>query len=110
VYVFEQDHQIHATVTVHDENWFTDRRTLYLGRLGVLPSLKRSGIGSKIMNTIELLALQENYEGIQLDTAKPAEHLVNWYQRLGYNIVGETKFEGKTYESWIFEKLILRPY
>lgn len=106
VYLFEHEGQLRATVTVHDENWFTAKRSLYVGRFGVHPSLKRTGFGSKVMQAIEQLALRDGYEAIQLDTAKPAEHLVSWYQRLGYKIVGETHYEGKTYDSWIFEKLI----
>lgn len=56
------------------------------------------------MNFCEDLAKSEGLDAVQLDTAKPALHLVTWYQKQGYKIVGETKWEGKTYESWIFEK------
>lgn len=31
-------------------------------------------------------------------------NLVDWYLRRGYEIVGEMRWEGKTYDSWIFEK------
>ena len=57
-----------------------------------------------MMDLCEDIARKENFEAIQLDTAKPAAHLVAWYLRRGYEIVGETKWEGKTYESWVFEK------
>jgi hypothetical protein len=38
------------------------------------------------MDYCEALALAENFDGIQLDTAKPATHLVNWYQKRGYKL------------------------
>ena len=57
------------------------------------------------MDYCEALAIEEGFEGIQLDTAKPATHLVNWYQKRGYKIVGEKHWDGKTYDSFIFEKI-----
>lgn len=102
---FDQDRLI-GTINIREENWFTNRNSAYLGKFAVLPSLKKNGLGGKIMVFAEALALSEGYESLQLDTAKPAEHLVNWYQKLGYKIIGETHFEGKTYDSWIFEKVL----
>jgi ribosomal protein S18 acetylase RimI-like enzyme len=95
-----------ATISVHDQNEFTNRKTLYVGKFAVHPELKNQGLGARLIDYVEGIAKSEGYDGLQLDTAKPAEHLVSWYQRLGYRIVGETRYEGKTYESWIFEKLI----
>lgn len=106
VFVLQDGARFIATISVHDQNEFTNRKTLYVGKLAVAASEKRKGIGSLLMKYVEDLARSEDYEGLQLDTAKPAEHLVSWYQRLGYEIVGDTHFEGKTYDSWIFEKLI----
>lgn len=106
VFVLYDGPQLIATISAHDDNKFTKRRTLYVGKFAVLPNLKRQGLGSLLMQYIENVAKIENYEGLQLDTAKPAHYLVRWYQGLGYKIVGETHFEDKTYDSWIFEKLV----
>jgi ribosomal protein S18 acetylase RimI-like enzyme len=95
--------EILATVTLHQENKVSTSHSLYLGQLGVKPALKRRGIGSKLMDFAEGLAAREGFSSLQLDTAKPAKHLVDWYLSRGYQIVGETHFEGKTYDSWIFE-------
>jgi len=101
--LLDQD-KIIATILFKKENKFTNRNTAYLGQLAIQPELKRLKIGTLLMNFCEGLATNEGFDGIQLDTAKPATHLVSWYQRRGYQIVGETRWEGKTYESWIFEK------
>lgn len=93
-----------GTVLFTEQNYFTNLKTAYVSQLAILPSLKRSGLGTRLMELCEDLARAEGYDAIQLDTAKPAEHLVEWYKKRSYNIVGETKWEGKTYESWIFEK------
>lgn len=98
--------EIVGTVLFSSKNYFTNRKTGYVSQLAISPRLKRSGLGSLLMDCCEHLATIESFEGIQLDTAKPAQHLVDWYLQRGYVIVGETRWEGKTYESWIFEKLL----
>lgn len=102
--VFKQNQMI-ATVLFSKKNYFTDQNTAYVGQLAVHPDFKKQGWGDRLMDLCENLAQKENYRGIQLDTAKPAQHLVTWYLKRGYKIVGETHWEGKTYDSWIFEKI-----
>lgn len=106
VFVLVEGTRIIATINARDENWFSGLRSLYLGKFAVWPELKRQGLGMILFNYAEKIALSEGYQSVQLDTAKPATHLVELYQRLGYKIIGETHFEGKTYDSWIFEKQI----
>jgi N-acetylglutamate synthase-like GNAT family acetyltransferase len=103
-FVLEKDHEIIGTALFSAQNYFTGRKSGYVSQLAIQPALKRSGLGTVLMNFCEDLAKAEEFEADQLDTAKPALHLVNWYQKQGYKIVGETKWDGKTYESWIFEK------
>lgn len=103
-YVLEKDGRLLGTILLTVENYFTGRKSAYISQFAVHPKYKKQGLGSILMDHCEDLARQEKFEAIQLDTAKPAEHLVRWYQKRGYKIVGEDHYEGKTYESWIFEK------
>lgn len=103
-FVLEQGKKILGTVLFSERNFFTNLRTGYVSQLAIDPSFKRSGLGTILMDLCEDIASSEGFEAIQLDTAKPALHLVAWYQKRGYKIIGEVKIEGKTYESWIFEK------
>lgn len=103
-FVLRDPTRIVATILFYEKNHFTNKKTAYVGQFGVLPELKKSGLGTRLMNYCELLAQNEKYEAIQLDTAIPAKHLVSWYTKRGYNIVGEMHWEGKTYDSYIFEK------
>lgn len=103
-FVLESQGVIFGTVLFKIENHFTKRNTAYISQLAIAPSLKRSGWGSKLMDHCEDLARLEGFDGIQLDTAQPAGHLIRWYLRRGYKIVGEIHWEGKTYDSYIFEK------
>lgn len=99
-----RNQEIIGTVLFTVKNYFTGRKTAYVSQLAVTPALKRSGLGSLLMDFCENLAKKEGFEAIQLDTAKPATHLTSWYKKRDYRIIGEVQWEGKTYESWIFEK------
>lgn len=103
-FLLETEGRLIATVLLKKENHFTGKNSAYVSQLAVSPERKKSGLGSMLMDFCEDLAAKEGFNSIQLDTAKPAGHLVTWYLKRGYKIVGETRWEGKTYESWIFEK------
>lgn len=103
-FVLKRNQKIIATILLSTKNHFTHLRTAYISQFAVTPHLKRHGIGRLLMDYCEAVAKTEKFEGVQLDTAQPAQHLVRWYQQLGYIIVGETAWDGKTYKSWIFEK------
>lgn len=104
-FVLELNDKIVATILYSRKNHFTNKNTAYIGQLAVLPELKRNGFGSILIDYCENLAHSEGFDGIQLDTAQPAKHLVDWYLKRGYKIVGEKQWEGKTYRSYIFEKI-----
>jgi predicted N-acetyltransferase YhbS len=106
-FVLELNQEIIGTVLFSTKNYFTQRNTGFVSQLAIDPQFKKSGLGSKLMDYCEELARAEGFEAVQLDTAKPARHLVDWYLRRGYAIVGETRWEGKTYESWVFEKRVV---
>lgn len=99
--------KIIATILMSEENYFTQKKTAYLGQFAVLPTLKKQGLGSLLLDFCEQLAKEQNYEAIQLDTAIPADHLVKMYLKRGYKIVGEIQWEGKTYLSYMFEKKLI---
>jgi ribosomal protein S18 acetylase RimI-like enzyme len=104
-FVLTAENNLIATVLLSAENHFTEKNTAYVSQFAVAPKFKKSGLGSLLMDHCESLAQLEKFEGVQLDTAKPAKHLVNWYLKRGYQIVGEKHWDGKTYDSFIFEKL-----
>lgn len=98
--------EIVGTILFYERNEFTGKRSAYLEQFAISPKLKGTGLGSIIMDFCEQLANDEKYEAIQLNTAQPATHLVDWYKRRGYKIVAEVHLEGKTYDSYVFEKTL----
>lgn len=103
-FVLLDEQKIIATILLSEKNFSTGTRSAYLSQFAVSPPYKKAGIGRFLMDFCEELARKKGYQTVQLDTAKPAEHLVRWYLKLGYRVVGEAYWEGKTYESYIFEK------
>lgn len=98
--------EIVGSILLYKKNYFTEKKSAYIGQFAVAPKLKRQGLGSIMLDFCEQLANDEKFEAIQLDTAKTAKHLVDWYLSRGYKIVGEMHWEGKTYDSYIFEKTL----
>lgn len=77
------------------------------GQLGVEPSFRKKGVGSGLVSYVEERARSDGAPAIALDTAIPATHLVRWYRKLGYRIVGEADWESTNYRSYIMRKLLL---
>ena len=98
--------EIVGSILFHEKNYFTEKKSAYIGQIAISPKLKRQGLGSIMLDFCEQLANDEKYEAIQLDTAKPAKHLIKWYTGRGYKPVGEMHWEGKTYDSQIMEKTL----
>ena len=49
-------------------------------------------------------ALSTGADGLVLDTAESATHLINWYQRMGYRFVQYVQWEVTNYRSIIMMK------
>lgn len=85
---------------------------LYLGMLGVSPSLQAKGTGKKLMAAAEEYARQERCPAIFMRVFTFRNELINWYERQGYYKTGEIQpFENSKYgysdqplEFYIMEK------
>ena len=106
-FVLTENNDLIATILLGKQNYFTQKNTAYISQFAVTPYYKKMGIGSLLMDHCEQIAKEEGYDAIQLDTAQPATHLVKWYLNRQYKIVGEIAWEGKTYQSYIFEKILI---
>lgn len=84
------DMGLNYTATYQDEE--ITRSRVSKGRA---PDHKKQGLRLLLMDYCEELTKREKFEAVQLDTAKPANHLVRWYQSRGNKIVGEDHYEGK---------------
>lgn len=114
--VAEQGGQLVGSVTVngaYDPNtqvwaratpWFYRADVAHLHQLAVEPAAQGQGIGAALMQACEQWAMQAAYQAIALDTAMPAGHLRQRYQRQGYADVATVQWGGKAYRSVVMVK------
>jgi GNAT superfamily N-acetyltransferase len=59
-----------------------------VGKFAVLPAYQRYGLGSYLLSVAESLARTDGKTRVVLDTSAQAAHLIAFYERRGYTIVG----------------------
>ncbi len=89
--------------TCHAE-WYDRAGVASFGQFGVEPSLQGLGIGAKLMDAVEALALSDGAEELACDTAEGATHLIELYKRRGYRQVGTVAWRETNYVSVILSK------
>ena len=75
-----------------------------IGQFGVLPDRQSHGVGSRLLQEAEKLAIAVGAAELALETSEGADHLVAWYERKGFRFVEHAQCEGKTYRSVIMSK------
>ena len=104
-FVAEVDGRLVGTATLvkefgpEDPEEYKDPQTVVLGQFGVLPEFRKLGVGLALMDAVKLQAFQMGYATLALDTPQPATHLIEYYQRRGFKLVGSVQWPGKTYLS-----------
>lgn len=78
--------------------------TAHFGQFAVEPALHGRGVGNDMLSRLEAIARSAGKTFMSCDTAVPARHLVDYYERRGYRIVERVQWRGKTYQSEILRK------
>ncbi len=78
--------------------------TLYIDLLAVKEDYKGMGIGSKLMNYAEQVAIDKEMYSLQLGTAE--FQAKNFYKKLGYSVVSTMKNQPNGYECYTMMKRI----
>jgi ribosomal protein S18 acetylase RimI-like enzyme len=84
--------------------WLERPDVAHFGQFAVDPAQQRRGIGSRLMDLAEEKAREAGAKEIALDTAEPAIHLIELYQRRGYRFIEYAQWRGKSYRSVIMSK------
>lgn len=92
--------KITVKLNVHSES------CLHMSRFAVRPDLQGNGLGLFLLNLAGKIAKCEGFMCMQLDTAQPAEDVLQFYQDYGFKIIRTNYYEGNPYYSWILEKTI----
>lgn len=87
--------------------WLTNPgRVLVIYRLAVRPKWQHQGIARKLMDFAEQFAVENNYSSIRLDAYSGNARAVRFYERRGYQKVGQIYFPKRNIPFYCFEKLL----
>lgn len=75
-----------------------------IGPVAVDPAMQGQGLGRSLLATLEDALREVGIQIAALDTAKPATWLIAWYERLGFEVVGDVAWRSKTYVSSLMAK------
>jgi len=91
--------------------WFDQPGVAGVGQFAVEPNQQRQGIGSALLERVEQLAREDGVTELSLNTAEPARHLIQYYEKRGYRLVDHTDATMPNYRSVILSKRLetLRP-
>ncbi len=109
-FIAEKEGQIVGTATLYLPSgqtgceWYDRDDVARFGQLGVEPELQRQGIGSLLLDEIEMTAKLYGLPNLALDTAEGATHLIDLYQRRGFEYVCDADWDITNYRSVIMNK------
>lgn len=81
---YEQDGQVRGCVYVE-----TKGQDLYLGMLTVSPDAQTNGIGKRLLQAAEQMAVDQHCRAITMTVITARHELIAWYERRGYGATGE---------------------
>lgn len=87
-------------------DWYARPGIAVLSQFAVEPSLQRQGLGSCLLAKMEERASEIGAVEVAIDTAEPARHLVESYERRGYRFIGRTQWKHTNYRSVILSKVL----
>lgn len=109
-FVAESDGKVIGTITYY-EPWEESSLEVYarpgvahLGQLAVEPELQKKGIATLLMRHAENFAKSRGMKMVALDTAEPARHLIEWYERMGYEFHCYHQWDVTNYRSVVMVK------
>lgn len=94
----------HAPFRDHYKGRYEKSNVASFGQFAVAPELQEIGIGSKLIELAEQLAIRDSAAEIAFDTAEGAGDLINYYSKRGYNFVAYTQWDVPNYRSVIMSK------
>ncbi len=72
------------------------------GQFAVSPEFQGCGLGAMLVEEVRGRCREHGAKYLALDTAKPADGLIRFYQSMGFEIVGEVDYRpGTNYPSWV---------
>jgi ribosomal protein S18 acetylase RimI-like enzyme len=109
-FVAERNRAVVATITLaevhatHGSPFYDRPDVASFGQFAVLPALQQQGIGSRLMDMVEVRAREKGLAELALDTSENAELLIAMYTRRGYRFIEYARWDSVNYRSVILSK------
>src|SRR5262249_200910 len=91
---------------LREPQWYAGPHVAFFGQFAVQPGMQSRGLGTQLLALAEHRAVLDSKLELACDTAAPAEHLICFYTRRGFRVVGHHQWPGKTYESVVLSKAL----
>lgn len=88
VWIEEQDGRIVASAALEVR--------AFIKRVAVAPHARRNGLGDRMLALVEARARERGVDALTLMAAEDEPHLVEWYERRGYDRYARVEFPGET--------------
>lgn len=109
-WIAEQDGKLVGTISYYPPQitdgcaWYDRPEVASFGQFAVDPELQRTGLGSRMLDRVEEQAMADGADELALDTAEPAKHLIDYYERRGYREIERVQWDVTNYVSVIMSK------
>jgi GNAT superfamily N-acetyltransferase len=109
-YILEANNKLAGTVFYYTTIWdkapdiYKSSDSVLIGKFAVEPELQNTGLGSKLMDFVESHAIKNNKKRVVLDTSEKALHLIDYYQKRGYEYIHHWQWPDVNYKSVILSK------
>jgi GNAT superfamily N-acetyltransferase len=97
---------VQPTNTESECFYFTQPGVACANQFAVAPEYQRNGFGSGLLLCAEIWARENGFSHLAVDTAEPATHLIEFYNRRGYHHVDWVQWTGKNYRSVVLSKAL----
>lgn len=91
----------------HDPPLYLRPEVVVISQFAIDPAFQGKGLGSRLLAEAERSALELGATEVALDTAEGASHLVEFYGKRGYRIVGRVDWDGTNYVSVLMSKALV---
>jgi GNAT superfamily N-acetyltransferase len=61
-----------------------EAKAVFGSSFGILPVMQKRGIGARVMQAVDKLVTEENYQALRFDAVSHNEALIAFYDKLGY--------------------------
>jgi GNAT superfamily N-acetyltransferase len=109
-FVAEKEGTLVGTITLYGPEkdspcaWYTRDGVFKFGQYAVRPNCQRHGIGLALLERAEAEARARGASEFALDTSEKAEHLIRWYERLGFRFIQHVSWDETNYQSVVLSK------